>query len=189
MKPINGWENVEAINGEYKRLPAGGYVVRITNVSDTPENNFLAIDFDICEGEYTGYGANCLERNGFNPFKTRVYYDTNTPKSDPNYEKRHKTTLGIFKGFTDAVEQSNAPHYRWEWKEQTLVGRVVGAVLGEREYRKQNGDIGTAWDVRFRTSATIRDGKFKIPEKKTLPVEQPTTGFTPIDDSDANLPF
>jgi hypothetical protein len=86
------------------------------------------------------------------------------------------------------VEQSNPP-YVWEWKDQTLVGRVVGVVLGEREYRKQNGDIGTAWDVRFKTSAAIRDGKFKVPEKKTLPVENTAPAFTPLEDDSSELPF
>jgi hypothetical protein len=189
MRKPDGFDNVEAIgNSEYKRLPAGGYVARITKVTDTPEKNFLHIEFDICEGEYTGYVASCLERNGFTPLNTRVYYDTNTPTHDPSYEKKHKTTMGIFKGFTEAVEQSNPP-YVWEWKDQTLVGRVVGVVLGEREYRKQNGDIGTAWDVRFKTAAAIREGKFKVPEKKTLPVENTAPAFTPLADDDGELPF
>lgn len=190
MRKPDGFDNVEAIgNSEYKRLPAGGYVARITKVTDTPEKNFLHIEFDICEGEYAGYGASCLERNGFTPLNTRVYYDTNLEKSHPDYEKKHKTSMGMFKGFTEAVEQSNTP-YVWEWKDQTLVGRVVGVVLGEREYRKQNGDIGTAWDVRFKTSAAIRDGKFKVPEKKCLPVEQNTApAFAPLADDDGELPF
>ena len=188
MRKPDGFDNVEAIgNNEYKRLPAGGYVARITKVTDVPEKNHLHLEFDIAEGEYMGYGAACLERNGFTPLNTRVYYDTNTPKSDPTYEKKHKTTLGIFKGFTECVEQSNTP-YQWEWKEQTLLGRVIGVVLGEREYRKQNGEIGTAWDVRFKTSAAIRDGKFKVPEKKCLPVVDTTPAFTPIEE-DSELPF
>ena len=92
MRKPDGFDNVEAIgNNEYKRLPAGGYVARITKVTDVPEKNHLHLEFDIAEGEYMGYGAACLERNGFTPLNTRVYYDTNTPKSDPTYEKKHKT--------------------------------------------------------------------------------------------------
>ena len=188
MKKLDGFDKVDAIgNSEYKRLPAGGYVARITKATDVPEKNHLHLEFDICEGEFTGYGANCMERNGFTPLNTRVYYDTNLPDDDPNYEKKHKTSMGMFKGFTETVEKSNPP-YVWEWKAQTLVGRVIGVVLGEREYRKPNGDIGTVWDVRFKTSAAIREGNFKVPEKKTLPVEQAPAAFTPIDDG-VDLPF
>jgi hypothetical protein len=188
MKKPNGFDNVEAIgNTEYKRLPAGGYVARIIKVTDNPEKNFLQIEFDICEGEFISYGANCMERNGFNPLKTRAYYDTNLPESDPDYEKKHRRAMGIFKGFTEAVEQSNAP-YVWKWEDQTLVGRVVGVVLGEREYRKPDGSIGTVFDVRFKTSAAIREGRFKVPEKKLLQVDT-TPAFTPIDDDSTELPF
>jgi hypothetical protein len=176
MKPINNWNEIEAQgNEESKRLVPGGYVCRITSVTDNPEKQYLCIEFDICEGEYTGYGANMMERYGFTPLRM--------------YRSYSEKAAGMFKGFIQDVEASNAPHYHWDWKEQSLVGRTIGVVLGEEEYRKNNGDVGTRFNVRTKTTAAIREGKFKVPEKKTLPVEQPTATFTAFEDASGELPF
>ena len=175
MKPIGNWNEIEAQgNEEYKRLVPGGYVCRITKVEDNGEKQYLYIEFDICEGEYTGHGASCLERNGFTPLRM---YRSYTDKA-----------AGMFKGFTQDVEASNS-NYKWAWDEKTLVGRLIGVVLGEEEYRKQDGSIGTRFNARTKPVSAIRDGRFKVPEKKTLPVETPT--FTALDDSDldSQLPF
>lgn len=175
MNPINNWNNIEATgNEEYKRLVPGGYICRITKVEDHPDKQYLYIEFDIADGEYMGYGASCLERNGFTPLRM---YRSYTDKS-----------LGMFKGFIQAVEQSNT-NFAFDWNEQKLVGRMVGVVLGEEEYKKQTGEVGTRWNARTKTTAAIREGKFKVPEKKLLPQEQNTApAFTPVDDSE-ELPF
>ena len=175
MKPIGNWNEIEAQgNEEHKRLVPGGYVCRITNVTDNPDKQYLYIEFDIAEGEYMGYGSSCMERNGFTPLRM---YRSYTDKA-----------AGMFKGFVNDVEQSNAPHYKWDWNEKSLIGRMVGVVLGEEEYKKQSGEIGTRFNVRTRTTAAIRDGKFKVPEKKTLPQEQTANAFTPVD-TDEEIPF
>ena len=174
MNPINNWNNIEAQgNEEYKRIVPGGYVCRITKVEDRADKNYLYIEFDIAEGEYTGYGSSCLERNGFTPLRM--------------YRSYSDKAAGMFKGFIQNIEASNS-NYTWEWKEQTLVGRLIGIVLGEGEYKKQDGSVGTRFNARDLSVASIRDGKFKVPEKKTLPVEQNTTAFSALDD-DTELPF
>lgn len=175
MRAISGWENVEAQgNEEYKRLVPGGYVCRITKVEDNPEKSYLYIEFDVAEGEFTGYGSSCLERNGFTPLRM---YRSYTDKA-----------AGMFKGFTQNVEQSN-PNYKWEWKEQSLVGRQIGIVIGEEEYKKQDGSIGTRFNARDKTVDAIVNGRFKVPEKKLLPQEQTTPTFSALDEDDSDLPF
>lgn len=175
MKPIANYDSIEAQgNEEYKRLVPGGYVCRITKVEDHPDKSYLYIEFDIAEGEYTGYGASCLERNGFTPLRM--------------YRSYSDKAAGMFKGFIQNAEASNS-NYHWEWKEQSLVGRLIGIVLGEEEYKKQDGSIGTRFNSRDKTVDAIKNGRFKVPEKKTLPVEQNTTTFTALDDSTDDLPF
>ena len=175
MNPINNWNNVEAQgNEEYKRLVPGGYVCRITKVEDHADKNYLYIEFDIAEGEYTGYGSSCLERNGFTPLRM--------------YRSYSDKAAGMFKGFIQNIEASNSS-YHWEWKEQSLVGRLIGIVLGEEEYKKQDGSVGTRFNARDKTVDAIKNGRFKVPEKKTMPVEQNTTTFTALDDSTDDLPF
>lgn len=177
MKPISNWNEVEAQgNEEYKRLVPGGYVCRITKVEDHPEKSYLYIEFDISEGEYAGYGSSCMERNGFTPLRM--------------YRSYSDKAAGMFKGFIQNVEASN-PNYKWEWKEQSLVARLIGIVLGEEEYRKQDGSIGTRFGAKDKTVAAIRDGKFKVPEKKVLKEEAPAAPVwsAVADDSESDLPF
>lgn len=175
MRPIENWNDIEAKNNEdFKRIVPGGYICRITKVEDNPEKQYLYIEFDVAEGEFTGYGMDFAERNGFTPLR---FYRSYSDKA-----------AGMFKSFIADVEESNAPHFHWDWNEKKLVGRIFGAVLGEEEYRKQNGEIGTRFNVRTKPASAIRDGKFKVPEKKTLPVEQ-TASFAPLEDDGEGLPF
>ena len=176
MKPVNGWENLEAQGGEeYKRLVPGGYVCRITKVEDNPEKQYLYIEFDIAEGEFMGYGASCMERNGFTPLRM---YRSYTDKA-----------AGMLKGFIQDVEASNTS-FKWGWDEKTLVGRVIGCVIGEEEYKKQNGEIGTRFNARTKPTASIREGRFKVPEKKVLKEQTPAVpSFADLSDDDGELPF
>ena len=99
--------------------------------------------------------------------------------------------LGMFKHFTNCVENSNAG-YTWAWDEKSLVGKFIGLVLGEEEYEKSDGSVGIRLYVKeVKTVQEIKDGNFKIPELKVLknrPSEPVNNGFTEIDSSD-DLPF
>ena len=170
------WNEVEAKgNDEYKRLVPGGYVCRITAVEDHPEKEYLYLEFDITEGEYKGYGAGCMERNGFTPLKM---YRSYTDKA-----------ACLFKGFIESVNASNPNAPAWDGNEQKLVGKYIGVILREEEYKKQDGSIGVRFGVsQTKTPADIRTGNFRVPAKKTLPVEQTAPAFAPADDA-GELPF
>lgn len=176
MREITGWNEIEESgNKEYKPLPAGGYVAYITKVEDVPEKQYLRFEFDIVEGEFQGYGADCLERNGFTPLKfIRSYKDK---------------AAGFFKGFIRCIEESNPNNFKWDWDENRLNHKYFGAVLGEEEYRKNDGSIGVRLAVvRTVTPIDIRGGRFKVPPKKTLPVTETPPAFSPVP-SDSELPF
>ena len=171
------WNSTESKgNEDYKRLISGGYVCRITKAEDNSEKQYIYMEFDISEGEFTGYGASCLERNGFTPLKMfRSYTDK---------------AAGMFKGFVECLNQSNPNSPAWDFDEAHLVGKWIGIVLGEEEYKKQDGTIKTRFYVkRTVIPASIRSGNFKVPDLKKLPVEQNTAAFTPMDDDDGDLPF
>jgi hypothetical protein len=99
--------------------------------------------------------------------------------------------LGMFKHFTNCVENSNAG-YTWAWDEKSLVGKFIGLVLGEEEYEKGDGSVGVRLYVKeVKTVQEIKDGNFKIPELKVLknrPSAPVNNGFTEVDSSD-DLPF
>lgn len=176
MKPVNNWNEIEETgNKEFKQLPAGGYVCYITKVEDVPEKQYLRFEFDIFEGEFQGYGADCLERNGFTPLRFIRSYK--------------EKAAGFFKGFIRCMEESNPNTLHWDWDEKKLLNKYFGAVLGEEEYRKNDGSIGVRLNVaRTVTPADIRLGRFKVPARKTLPVTDTAPAFSPVP-ADSELPF
>lgn len=175
------WDSVEVSEREeYKRLVPGGYVCRITKAEDHPDNKYVYFEYDIAEGEYKGNGMNCLERNGFNPLNFRQYY---TPKA-----------AQMFKLFINRINDSNHGTAFDAKKDDVskLVGKVVGMVLGEQEYRNKNGEVKTRFKVaRTMTPDEIHAGKFKVPEKELLKEEAPAAPVwsAVADTDDDQLPF
>ena len=168
MKKIKNWDNVQ----EYVQFknPVGGFICEIKKVEDNEEKSYLKIFYDITEAvtddqkEFVGMYAKRKAERDFDYPKTVVSY-----KEDP--EK--PVIIQMFKGFTTAVENSNAG-YTWNWDEQSLVGKKIGFVIGEEEYEGKDKD-GVTPKVKVRTYVyarrsvdAIRNGDFKVPEFKKL---------------------
>ena len=136
---------------------------------------FPSINFVFSKGN----GASCLERNGF------------LPKAFSFIRSYKESALGFFKGFISAVEQSN-PGFKWDFDERKLVGKTIGVVLGDEEYRKKDGSIGTrpVFD-KVRSAETIRGGHFDIPPLKKLAEDAPAAPvWSAVTDDDSDgLPF
>ena len=161
MKPISNYENVQAATGDFNRLPAGGYICRITLADDVPldantgKGDYLKIEFDVASGEYKDYFEKQYER--FASFWGGSFI-----------RSYKETAAGMFKHFINCVEESNAG-YKWAWDEKSLVHKYVGVVLGEEEYRKNNGEIGVKLVVKdIKTTEQILKGDFKVPAIKKL---------------------
>jgi len=180
MKKFDNWNEVEPTgNTTSSPLPAGGYVGKITDIEDNPDKMYLRISWDISEGEYKGNGASCMERMGFLPYSFR-------------FIRSYKdSALGFFKGFISCVEQSNG-NFKWDFDEHKLIGKTIGIVLGEQEYRKQDGTVGTRLAVKRTLPAdAIRGGQFKVPPKEVLKEEAPAAPVWSAlaDTDDSELPF
>ena len=184
MKPIDLTNVQERREGDFERLPAGGYVCRITAVKDNAEKERLELEYDIAEGKYLGYHSETYARAGFWGGRfIRSYSDK---------------AQGFFKGFLTAVEQSN-PGFAWNWDEKTLSGKLLGIVVGEREYVARDGSVKVGQEVTMvRSVKAIKEGDFKVPElRKLTDAQRPAihvsapapaaAGFTEITDED--LPF
>lgn len=182
MKRIEDFESVKANEGgAFPRPEAGGYVVKIVHAEDVPDREYLKLEYDIAEGAFKGYYTDTMERAGF--------------WGATLYRSYKKGTEDFFKGFVRAVEESN-PGYCWDWDERTLEGKLVGFVLGEEEYQKNDGTIGTRLTVCQNMSCdSIRAGRFKTPAKKTIGRPQAAMqagGFSDLGDplaEDVELPF
>lgn len=154
MKPIEGYDLVNEA-GEFKRLPAGIYGVRITKVVDRPDREYLEIYSDITKGEFANY------------FKSLT--DSGLKDTSLHIRSYKTKALPFFKSFITAIEKTN-PGYKWDWDETKLVGKNVIAVFGEEEYMGNDGTvkIGTKL-VEFRSLEAFQAGRIKVPELKKLP--------------------
>ena len=144
-------------DGEFKTLPAGGYLAKITSATDDTAKEYLKLEFEITDGEHAGFCSETYQRAKFWPLRSVRSYK--------------ETARTFFNGFIAAVENSN-PGFTWGWDEKALVGKAVGVVVGERDYLSTSGDLKSGIEVaQIRSVQTIREGKFKVPEKKQLSAE------------------
>lgn len=184
MRVIENYENIQASSGEFARPGNGGYILEIVNVTDVPYNaqtgkgDYLRIGYDIAIGDFKGYYTAQNERFGGGKWFANVI---------KSYKEK---ALGMFKHFTNCIEESN-PGFKWNWREQDLVGCRFGATLQEEEYLNNEGEVRTKLVVKnIKTVNQIMDGDFKVPTTKKLErVVAPASDFSVLNDDDCELPF
>lgn len=165
MRKIDNWENVTE-NGVNKTLPAGIYKLKITDVVDVPEKEYLEIYSDIVDGEFKGY------------------FETLAKNSGKDYSRAFRSykesALGFFKAFITAVEKTNAG-YTWNWDEKSLKGKYFVGVFGEEEYLNQDNEIKTRVRLQeFRSAEALKNGELVVPPLKKLSDEERAKATTTI---------
>lgn len=173
MKAINNFDKIQE-SGSFEKLPVGGYIIKILTVDDVPEKEYLKIFFDINEGEKKGFFQKAFEE------------DARAEKKWPNagsFIRSYKEkALPMFKGFTNAIENSNKG-YKWNFDEKSLVNKTVGVVIGEEQYLNQKGQVRTRTYVSaVRSVDTIKKGEFTVPELKKLDATKVSSNQTKQDD-------
>ena len=173
MKAINNFDKIQE-SGSFEKLPVGGYIIKILAVDDVPEKEYLKIFFDINDGEKKGF------------FQKAFKEDTRAEKKWPNagsFIRSYKEkALPMFKGFTNAIENSNKG-YKWNFDEKSLVNKIVGVVIGEEQYLNQKGQVRTRTYVSaVRSVDTIKKGEFTVPELKKLDATKVSSSHTKQDD-------
>ena len=163
MKKISGYDKIQE-SGSFKKLPVGGYVVKILSAIDVPEKEYLRISFDIAEGPNKGFFAE--------EYKNNTREDKKWPSAGTFVRSYKEKALPMMKGFTTAVEKSNK-NYTWNFDESTLKGKLVGLVIGEEEFVNSSGKMRTRTYVNaVRSVDVIREGKFEVPELKKLSADK-----------------
>lgn len=173
MKKKNWSEIEESTIGD--KLPAGGYVVRIIDVEDVADREYLWIVYDIAEGEYAGhYSDDWGKKNPWAHRFTRSYKDS---------------AEGMFKAFVNRVEESNRG-FAWDQEdERQFVGKEVGVVFQTELYTNDKGDDKERLNM-FRVYAAqdIRNGDYKVPEPKDSREKVPASETVPVGAYD-DVPF
>lgn len=191
MKPINNWENVKAMSSGIETLPAGAYVCEIKQCIEKPNKNggsHLEVSFEVCEGEYKGFFEKDYRSQSREDKFWHGIIRQNIPDGDSD---KYELQARFFRTFTNALEASN-PGYHWDWQEAALKGKKIGITFGEREKQSQKGTIYTITEARDVIAVvSAREGRFKMPEKKTLTPTGNAYGMSnPISaDNNVDLPF
>lgn len=175
MKAVNWREAPDAV--EFKKMVPGGYVARIVGAEDVPEKEYLKIKYDINEGPLEGIYTEQFEKFG---------------NWSGNFIRSYKEkALPFFKGFLTAVEESNSG-YRFNDDENTLINKLVGVVIGQEEYLKQDGTIGVRNYVsQLRDIKAVRNGDFEIPKFRKLSSAADTSFYPAVNSGsiEDDLPF
>lgn len=177
MRKIDLSKVSEATVGGFKRLPAGGYVIKIAKCEDNPSNSTLKFYFDIAEGEYKNFYSESYKNDTRTPKKWggtfTKSYDTSKPKA-----------LSFLKQFVTAVQNSNKGFVWDEEHEEQFKNKIVGATFREEEYVGNDGKVRTSVKPdMFHSADKIRKGDFEIREPKKLETTVETKAST------ANIDF
>lgn len=145
---------------DFDKIPAGGYICKIVNVTDDAQKGQLIIEFDIADGMYKGFYQKRFNDTGWDFLKKYQSYS-------------NEKALPFFKSFITAVQESNKSFLYDDtatyFDETTLIGKFVGLVLGYEEYEASDGKVKTRLYVKeTRSVDKIRKGDFKTPELKKL---------------------
>lgn len=168
---MNEYEAATATSdGDYQRMGAGGYVCAIQAVRTKStdygktidlvgERQYVKLIFDVIEGDLAG------------KFSDDYWADESKDWGHQFYLSWKN--LGSLKNAIQCLDESNpgfdamAAFEADAWEQ--FVGKKMGLVFGEEEYLANDGTVKTRLTFgRIKSVQDIREGRFKVPEKKLL---------------------
>ena len=177
MEKFSDYEDVKA-SGDYERLKLGGHICKILEVkietytkkaTGEPFKQMI-LKIDIAEpdeqaGYYQRKFADAAKENALEA-KWKGYYKLTVPT-----DKSEDFIKSNFKTLTTSIEKSN-PGYKWNWEENTLVGKVFGGVFGLEEFENAEGKVISFSRCRFVRSTEkvleIEPPKVKLANKTLM---------------------
>lgn len=196
MKKLNGYAQAKAYT-DIERLPVGGYVLKILNVDykEYDWGDVIILSFDIAEGEHKDFFKNNYSEQTGEDKKWKGTYRLNVPKDDGS--EKDEWTMRRFKTIISNFEGSNVG-YHWDWDEQKLKGKLIGALFNNKEYNFNNRSGFFTNCHSLVPVEKIRSGNFEIPADtllkngsafKAVPTDN-DDGFMDIPEgADEELPF
>lgn len=191
MEKLNGYDEAQAITGEFEILQPGGYICQITGAKEqisSTNKKMLVIAFDICEGDSAGFYKRKYDEAVKNATLDRPAKWSGVYRQMLDGEK----SAGYLKGLMTSLEASNQG-FKWDWKEEKLKDLKFGGIFGREEYEKFDGTRAFATKLKFiRTIEKVKTGDFKIPEDKLLPEQNNEMNFDKFDSitsENNDLPF
>lgn len=182
MKRFAGYEEAKTNEFENKeRLQLGPHYCKILEAKivqmktqDGRPFEQLQLRIDIAEpdeqaGFYNKKFQEDAKEDALNA-KWKGYYNLTVPED--NSEEFIKNN---FKTLTTSIEKSN-PGYKWNWEENTLVGKIFCGVFGLEEFVNLEGNTITFTRCRFVRSTENMDKisipKVRLADKTTMDYEE-----------------
>lgn len=186
MRKLNGYQEAKTYSDQ-ERLPVGGYILRILDVKyqENGWGDIIILSFDIEEGDRKGFFKKQYNGQTSEDKKWKGTYRLRVPKDDGS--EQDEWTMRRFKTIMMNFEESN-PGYHWDWDEQTLKGKLIGALFNNKEY-EFNGRHGFFTNCHSLVSLEkIRSGSFEIPADTLLKKNQDQPQGTPVGDGFMSIP-
>lgn len=182
MRKFSGYEEAKTNEFENKeRLQLGPHYCKILEAKivqmktqDGRHFEQLQLRIDIAEpdeqaGFYNKKFQEDAKEDALNA-KWKGFYNLTVPED--NSEKFIKNN---FKTLTTSIEKSN-PGYKWNWEENTLVGKIFCGVFGLEEFVNLEGNTITFTRCRFVRSTENMDKisipKVRLADKTTMDYEE-----------------
>jgi hypothetical protein len=194
MKKPNDWESAPAYTGEASaQLPKGGYVLIIKAAKVENTQNYgekLHILFDIAEGDFKGFVQTKYDKAKAESSNPKDVKWPAVGRYNTFVTTKDGATNGWFKGLITSIEKSN--NYVFDWKENSLVGKLVGGLFVIDEFMgKDDKIIPLVKMVQARSVDVIRSGAYELPEDRLI--ERATQTTTPeakyTEEDPEDLPF
>lgn len=186
MKKLNGYAQAKAYT-DVERLPVGGYVLKILNVDykEYDWGDVIILSFDITEGERKDFFKNNYSTQSGEDKKWKGTYRLNVPKDDGS--EKDEWTMRKFKTVISNFEESNEG-FHWDWDEQKLKGKLIGALFNNKEYNFNNHSGFFTNCHSLVTVDKIRSGNFEIPADTLLRENSASNAAPTSDDDFMNIP-
>lgn len=153
MRKGFNWEEVTEA-GDSNVMGPGAYALKIVDVKDHDEGQYIEVVYDVAEGELKGRYA---EETDDWKHSFRQYYNDKA--------------INFFKRFLSELQRDN-PNFTIEaWQRESdpkgLVGLNLGMLFRERRYINNAGEAKWALDAdRPLSLDDVRNGSFTVPEPR-----------------------
>lgn len=197
MKKFKDYDETQSYT-ESAKLPVGGYVVKVQNVrfeeGTNGNSDRLILAVDVSDGEYKDFYKKQYESQTGEDKKWKGTFTIYCPKDDGS--EKDNWTKRRFKTIMEHIEESN-PGYSWNWDENTLKGKLFGAIVGEIHTIIDGKNIEYN-AIRFtNTVENIKKGNFRLPDPQykngaSAKEDKEVTGaegFMNVDGTQEEIPF
>ena len=168
-----------------EQLQPGAYICEITSAKDVEDKGYIRIEFDIAEGEHKGYFKRLCDRANFWGGNVNLSY--NAKNDTRSFKLPCKVINACNPGYTFNPYGGNSD-------EKTLIGKKIGVILHEEEYKSnRDGSIRTSMKTfpwALITLDKVKSGDFNKKLLDKVPyVDNEPAASSFLDIPEAETPF